>query len=259
MSDFASLLTTKRLGRQAKFVNSTGSTNRDVSEAAAAGAAEGYLVAADDQTDGRGRLDHKWFSPPGVNLYWSLLLRPQVPPDRAASLPLVMGLAVAEAFTTTAPGFLPMIKWPNDILVNGKKLCGILCEMQLTRSRVDSIIAGIGINVNITADMFPKDIAGQATSLAIELGRVCDRQAVLAAVLNTFEPLYDEWCAFGFTALAAQVNVHDILRDRPVSIVDGGRPISGIGAGIRADGALMLSTKKGLIPVYSGEAHVTQR
>ena len=249
-------MTTKRIGRAFRFLKETGSTNRDMDAAGAAGAPEGLLIAADAQTAGCGRMTRGWFSPPGVNLYFSLLLRPDVAPYCAVSLPLVIGLAVAEGLAECEPSLQPQIKWPNDIYVNGKKICGILCEMQLAGDAINYLIAGVGVNVNILAAQLPPELRASATSVAIEIGQSASRETVLASILNRFEPLYDQWRAFGFTALVQQVNLFDMLRDMPIRMELSGTPIEGTACGIRRDGALLLRTTDGLMPVYSGEAHI---
>ena len=179
------LLATRRLGRDLRYLAETGSTNRDIAVLAQAGAQEGVTVVADRQNAGRGRMTRAWFSPPEVNLYVSLLLRPEIEPGRAASLPLVAGLAVAEALEQVAPGCTPRIKWPNDILSGGRKICGVLCEMQAEADRVRYIIPGLGVNVNLTRAMLPAELRERATSLRIEAGHAFSRAAVLAAIMST--------------------------------------------------------------------------
>jgi BirA family biotin operon repressor/biotin-[acetyl-CoA-carboxylase] ligase len=250
------LLTTRSLGRECLYVEETGSTNRDVAARAQAGAAEGLALAAGSQSAGRGRLARAWFSPPGVNLYFSLLLRPDVELARAASLPLVMGLAVAEALSGLAPAVRPLVKWPNDILAQGRKLCGILCEMQAETDRVRHIIAGVGVNVNLTRPQLPEELRDRATSLRIEAGKTFSRAAVLAAVLNRFEPLYDRWREEGLGPLVPALSGRDALRGRTIAVEQGARRIAGRAEGIQPDGALLLRTAEGLVPIYSGEAHI---
>jgi len=249
-------LATKRIGRAFRFLKEADSTTRIVDAEGTAGTGEGLLVMADMQTAGRGRMDRGWFSPPGVNLYFSLLLRPDVEPHCVASLPLVVGLAVAEGLAECAPALQPKIKWPNDIHVGGKKICGILCEMHLKDGRVDYLVAGIGVNVNILAKHLPPELQATATSIAIETGQTIPRENVLAAILNRFEPLYDEWRAFGFKALAQQVNMLDALRGKHLRMELSGKPTEGTASGILPDGALLLKTPKGTTSVYSGEAHI---
>lgn len=251
------LLTTRCLGRDCRYVAETGSTNRDAAALAEAGVPEGVVVAAGTQTVGRGRMTRTWFSPPAANLYFSLLLRPAVEPGRASSLPLVIGLAVAEALAALAPETRPLIKWPNDILVSNKKVCGILCEMQVeTDCCVRHVVAGIGVNLNLAQAELPKELSSRATSLRIEAGRRFSRAAVLAAILNRFEPLYDEWCAQGFEALLAKIEKRDALRGKTITLEQGGHRIEGRADGLFPDGALRLVTEQGSVPIYSGEAHI---
>jgi BirA family biotin operon repressor/biotin-[acetyl-CoA-carboxylase] ligase len=255
-AEVAPLLTTRRIGRDCRYRAETGSTNRDVATLAFAGAEEGVVVAAGAQTAGRGRMTRIWFSPQGENLYFSMLLRPAVEPGRAASLPLVTGLAVAEALAELAPETNPLIKWPNDILIGNKKVCGILCEMQAETDCVRHIIPGIGVNLNLLREKLPEELCGRATSLRIETGRSFSRAAVLAAILNRFEPLYDRWCAEGFEPLLGAIRARDALRGQAITVDQGGRRISGVADGILPDGALRLVTEQGAVPVYSGEAHI---
>jgi len=250
------LLTTRRLGRDCRYVAETGSTNRDVAALAQGGAEEGLVMVAGRQTAGRGRMTRVWFSPPGVNLYFSVLLRPAVEPGRAASLPLVAGLAVADALAGLIPGLAVRIKWPNDILIGGKKLCGILCEMQAETDCVRHIVLGVGMNVNLTDDQLTGELRGRATSLRIEAGRTFSRVAVLAAVLNQFEPLYDRWRMEGLGPLLEAIGTYDALSGRDITLDQGGSQITGRADGIQADGALRLMTGQGAVSVYSGEAHI---
>jgi BirA family biotin operon repressor/biotin-[acetyl-CoA-carboxylase] ligase len=249
-------ITTKRMGRAFRFLKVTDSTNRNAGAAGVSGLPEGWMIVADRQTAARGRMDRRWFSPAGVNLYFSLLLRPDVELQSAASLPLVIGLAVAEGLVECEPSLQPKIKWPNDIYINGKKICGILCETQLRGNTIDYLIAGIGVNVNVTAEQLPPELHASATSIAIELGKEVPRENVLASILNRFEPLYDQWRAFGFKALVQQVNMFDVLRDKPIRMELSGKPIEGTASGIQPDGTLLLRTADGMTSVCSGEAHI---
>jgi len=250
------LLVTRWLGRDLRYLAETGSTNRDIAVLAQAGAQEGVTVVADRQRAGRGRMTRTWFSPPEVNLYVSLLLRPEIEPGRAASLPLVAGLAVAEALEQVAPGCALGNKWPNDILSGGRKICGVLCEMQAESDRVRYIIPGLGVNVNLTRTMLPAELCERATSLRIEAGHAFSRAAVLAAILNAFEPLYDCWRTDGLEPLLPRLARLDALFGRTIELEQGGRRLAGRADGILPDGALRLVTAQGAVPVYSGEAHI---
>ena len=249
-------LTTQRMGRNCRYVENTDSTNHDVARLAMDGMAEGLMVVAEQQGAGKGRMARVWFSPPEVNLYFSLLLRPAVELSRAASLPLLMGLAVAEALSGLAPEIQPEVKWPNDILLKGRKLCGILCEMHVETDRVGAIIAGVGVNVNLTEEMLPDELRKRATSLRIATGSVFARAQVLSAIINCFEPYYDQWRLEGFAPFVQLLAERDALYGKQVTLEQGGRRLTGKMQGVQADGALLLATAQGLECVYSGEAHI---
>jgi len=255
MNGYFEQLNTAWLGRDARFLQETESTNRDCDVAAAAGAAEGLLISAEMQTAGRGRLGRFWFSPLYANLYFSILLRPAVDPVVATTLPLVVGLAVAEALMEAFPVLAPKIKWPNDIWIQGRKVCGILCEMQLAGERVSAVIAGVGLNVNLTQTQFPEALRSTATALQHEVGHPLERGAVLAGIMNHLEPLYCAWQQQGFAPLAERIQRVDALLGQPLRMNLVGSPVEGFGAGIQADGALCIRTADGALQaVYSGEA-----
>jgi BirA family biotin operon repressor/biotin-[acetyl-CoA-carboxylase] ligase len=182
------LLTTNFIGRRLLYFSSTTST-MDVARAEAeTSAPDGTVVLAEEQTRGRGRFDRAWVSPAGLNLYQTLIMRP--PLDRLRSLSIVSPLAVALAVEDVTNLEL-RIKWPNDVLINGRKLSGILIESEIVVDSVEYALVGIGINVNFDIDQSP-DIAGIATSLKRELGRETSREELLAAFLNHFERLYED-------------------------------------------------------------------
>lgn len=175
------------------MVAQTTSTNAHVAEAAHRGAAEGLVVAAEYQSRGRGRLDRGWESPPGAGLTFSVLLRPQqVASNRWPWLPLLTGVAVAEA-TTRLAAVEAGLKWPNDVLVGGRKLAGILLE-RVGGSSAPAAVVGVGLNVTTTAEELAEPTA---TSLLLEGATTYDREAVLRAVLHTLEALYTRWRSVG--------------------------------------------------------------
>jgi BirA family biotin operon repressor/biotin-[acetyl-CoA-carboxylase] ligase len=248
------LLKTARLGRTFDLLPSCGSTN-DVLTARAPAAGEGLLVAANEQTNGRGRRGRAWHSPPGENLYASLLLRPSRPARQAASLTLIAGVAVAQALGGL--GFSPRLKWPNDVILEtdrGRyKVAGLLVEMASEGERVRHVILGLGVNVN--AGGFPAELASVATSLRLVCGAPIERAAVLAGFLNAFEPLYDDWLAHGSAAGLAAWTSHAILGQR--GWVDrGGERIEGVATAVDESGALLLRTDSGAtIPIHAGEVN----
>jgi len=182
-------LHTQRIGRSFHFVPTTESTNLVASRMAAADAADGLVVAADTQTNGRGRLARTWFSPPGVNIYASVLIRPRVEPAVAPQVALLTALAVVRALREVHPELDAGIKWPNDVYLSGRKVAGILCEMSAEVDYVHHLVVGIGMNVNMPRDQFPACLAEIATSLRAETGTDFPRATVLAAILNEMEPV----------------------------------------------------------------------
>ena len=212
----------------------------------ARGGAPGDVFTASYQTAGRGRLDHRWLSPPGENLMMSAVIDVSgLEPQDAATLPLAVGLAVAEALRPLAGPLA--LKWPNDILSSGRKLAGILCE----RAGAGAI-AGIGVNVRQTR--FPPAIAGRATSLAL-LGGDASVEAVRDAILAVLSQTLATWRSGGLAAVWPRLAAIDFLKGRQVAVrqADGAAPsASGLCGGIRRDGALDVAGQ----PVWAGEAHI---
>lgn len=237
-------------------VDSTGSTNADLARAARNGAPEGTVLCARNQTAGRGRQGRTWVSGKGDGLYFSLLLRPAVEPLVAATLPLAVGLAVAEAIEPFV-GNRVAVKWPNDILVGGRKICGILCEMEADGGGVRHVIAGIGLNVNLDVARLPADVAPVATSMRAVAGRVFDERDVLRAVLASLDKVYTAWLDGGLEAVLPRLRERDALLGRRVSMGLSGKPVEGVAAGIASSGALLLRKSDGAVEeVFSGEAHI---
>lgn len=245
---------------EVKRLASTASTNADLAALARKGEArEGLVLVAERQTAGRGRQGRSWFSMPGRCLCFSLLLRPKVAPPLAATMPLAIGSAVAD---TIAPLLAPAkvaVKWPNDILVDGRKICGILCEMGATAEAVDYIVAGIGLNVNLDAADLPDELAAQATSMSLAAGRKFDLKRLLDALLASLGETYGRWQEHGLEAVRTQLDARDALRGRHVTIRLAGPPLSGTCEGIAASGALLLRLGDGTLrEVFSGEAVETR-
>ena len=250
------LLETTRIGRSFSFLGTTDSTNLQARAIARDGAAEGSVVVADSQTGGRGRMRRAWSSPPGVNLYCSIVLRPPVPTVRVPEIPLVAAAAIHEAIGSECPALQIFVKWPNDILCGGRKLCGILCEMESEPDFTHFVVVGFGLNVNL--DPVPEELQGIATSLRIEAGAAFSRARLLAAVLNRFERIYDEWLGnsdLGF--LLPRLERYAWLQGKAVRIEQFDRIIAGTVSGLSPQGHLMLLGEDGgLTAVSSGEAHL---
>src|SRR3954468_1224094 len=174
--DIQKSLEAARLGKKIHYFPEIDSTNRFAFSLASKGGEEGEVVIAESQSDGKGRLGRSWFSPPGVNLYLSIILRPKLAPADAAQLTLMSAVAVAETVKCFL-GAPPAIKWPNDILVAGKKIAGILTESSIDRARLHFAVIGVGVNVNVTAELLPEEIRGRTTSLRILKNKPVDRTA----------------------------------------------------------------------------------
>jgi BirA family biotin operon repressor/biotin-[acetyl-CoA-carboxylase] ligase len=181
-------LDTKYLGCEIHSLAEVDSTNSYASKLAAAGAPEGTVVVSEHQTAGRGRLGRKWVSPPGVNIYVSVILRPEVPPSDAPMVTLAASVPLTRAIK--AYGLPAAIKWPNDVLINGRKAAGILTEMSAEPDLVRHIVLGVGIDVNMQKGAFPKELKETATSMMMELGGRVDRAGLLRRFLSELEGAY---------------------------------------------------------------------
>ena len=187
-------LQTEKMGRPLYFYPETDTTNDRVRELALEGLPEGTLAVAEMQTAGRGRMGRAWQAPKDSGIWMSLLLRPDIPPMQASVLTLLTGIAIAEAIEEVTDVEVG-IKWPNDILLNGKKLVGILTEMDCDMEKIHSVTVGMGINVNTKA--FPEELQDIATSLYLETGRESDRAVIVGCVMKHFEALYEEFLTEG--------------------------------------------------------------
>ena len=227
------------------------STNRLAAELARGGAAEGTTVVAEQQTAGRGRLGRTWVSPASVNLYASMVLKPRIPPLEVPRLTLVAGLAVAEAIRDSG-AFEPRIKWPNDVLLDGRKVAGILTELEAEADRVRFVIVGIGVNLNATKSDFPPDLRTKATSLALASGAPVDRAAFTGRLLTRLDAAYGAFLDGGFAALRHRYEELHGLVGLAVTI-DGTPPLAGTVRGVDDGGALLVETGGGIERVVSGE------
>ncbi len=249
-------LQTSVLGQRIEHHRSVMSTNAQARKLAREGAPEGLVVTADAQTGGRGRMQRVWHSPPGVNLYFSIVLRPPVPPRVVPQIPLLAAAALHTALASVAGGVDLRIKWPNDLLAGGRKLCGILCEMESEADMTHVVIVGIGVNVNLRA--LPPEIETVATSLLLEIGREFSRPELLASILNAFEPLYRRWLEVQDLSLVLDyLEEYSWLRGKQVEVDQYGRRFTGIASGISPTGELLLDMADGSQTlVSSGETHL---
>ena len=233
----------------------TDSTNEVVKRAFREGAKEGFLAIADEQTAGKGRQGRRWASPKGAAIYMSFLLTPSCPPEKTPALTLVMALAVAEAIRD-AYRLPAMIKWPNDIVVNEKKVCGILTEAVIGADGRLSAVVGTGLNANNPG--FEGDYARWATSLRIELGHPVDRARLTAGILESFVRHYGTFSETGdLSGLSGTYNHLLVSRDRPVRIEDPAGAYTAISRGINTSGELLAELPDGKSrAIMSGEVSV---
>lgn len=240
-------LTTAVLGHRIEYRESVTSTNDLAKELARAGAPEGLLVIAEEQVGGKGRLGRAWASPPGVGVWMSVVLRPPLPPFEAARLTLCAAVAVAAAIRAVT-GVPAGIKWPNDIVVQDRKLCGILTEMEADWDRVNFAVVGIGINVNTPAAAFPPELQATATSLLAAGGRPVPRAPLVRAVLVGLETAYRETVAGHFDRVLDRWRAFSATLGREVRIlpVAAGQPeLTGVAEAIDPDGALVVRLPDG--------------
>lgn len=240
--DIGCHLETRSLARRLVLLDRTASTNDDALRLGREGAPDGTVVLAEQQSRGRGRLGRSWVSAPRRNLYMSVLLRPVIAPVDAPQLSLVAGLALARAVEEL--GVEAQIKWPNDIVVGGRKLAGILTEIEAEADRVGHVVVGMGLNVNSQASEFPAELQSRATSLRDQLGAPLSRAMVLATVMRNFESCLDVFVDGGFAPLAAAWQQRSSLQGRDVEIVGVASSWRGRCAGIDWDGALLVQDER---------------
>ena len=236
----------QRLGGKIHYFSVIDSTNVYARRLAEQGAPEGVVVVADTQTQGRGRLGRRWISPPHSNLYLSVILRPQLPPVHAPQVTLMAAVALAETIESFV-SISPAIKWPNDILVHGKKLAGILTELSCGPDCVDFVILGIGVNVNFPPSEMPSDIRERATSIFGVTQKKVSREAFLRRLIHDLDRCYGELEELGFGALAPRWEAHFGFRGRRVRVELLDQVVVGRAKGIDRDGALILEGDDGSV------------
>lgn len=245
---------TKWAGKTVHFAEEVDSTNEWAKILGKEGAVHGTLAVAEYQSAGKGRLGRRWTAPRGSAITMSLLLRPDIEPQYAPMLTIVMGLSVAQAARKI--GVKTSIKWPNDVVVSKKKICGILTEMSVEEGQIRYVIIGTGINVNL--DTLPEELADKATSLYLETGRIYDRNEMIACVMEYFEENYERFMKTGdLTFLQEDYNRMLANRGQPVRILDPLEPYEGIAHGINEKGELVVEKTDGtMVCVSAGEVSV---
>ena len=253
--ELAPLLEGSLFGTNILYHEETRSTNEDGKAAANAGAPDGTVVVTEFQGTGHGRLSRGWFCPKGEGVLFSVILRPtSFLPQEAPKCTLLAAVAVARAIRSL--GLDVGIKWPNDILANGKKLVGILTEMSAEMERIHYIVIGIGINVNIAADEFSPDIQDTATSLSILAGHTVDRRQLLAAILHEMETLYIAVQKDGFAPMFDAWRALSVTLGQDVSVLAPGETFEGRAVDIDDTGALLVDTAAGRRRVLAGDVSI---
>lgn len=243
-SEIKPILTTGWMGRTIHHFQTIDSTNSKAYQLALHGAEEGEVVVAESQEKGRGRLGRPWYSPPSLNLYLSVILRPKIPPHQASLLTLMAAVATADAVQEIS-GLLPLIKWPNDILLRDRKVAGLLNEIHSGMDRVHFVILGIGVNLNMDGKLFSKEIRKVATSLKKEMGRAVSRKAFLQALLQKLEAWYEIFLKEGAPPVLKAWRDRAQIKGRPVRVTSSGETLTGIAVDIDSDGDLILKTEDG--------------
>ena len=250
-------LDTEIIGKEMEYHPSVDSTNRLAKKLAYHGAAEGTIVVAEEQTGGKGRLERNFYSPRGKGIWFSVILRPNFLPHDAPKCTLMAAVAVAEAMKRF--NMKAQIKWPNDIMFNGRKLVGILTEISGELGKINYLVIGIGINVNISRDDFPEELQPVAASLSEICGEEISRVKFLRAVLEEFDKLYREVNSTGFDNVLKiwrKYNVTLGKNIRVISAIDGGETFTGRAVDLNSDGALVVKTDNGLRAVYAGDVSI---
>ena len=252
--ELSSIRRTKWLGRDIYFYPEVTSTNTKARELADEGAAHGSLVVAEVQTQGRGRRGRQWSAPKGVGIWFSLILKPQIEPNCASMLTLVAAMAVAKGIGEVT-NIRPSIKWPNDVVLSGKKVCGILTEMSAQIDYINHIVVGIGINVK--RQDFPEEIAATATSVEAECGEKISRSQLLMAVLDAFERYYELYLqTMDVSLFQEEYNSFLANRDNQVKVLDPRGAYEGIARGVNEKGELLVEVDGRMTTVNSGEVSV---
>lgn len=259
-AELGSLLATKELGRPCLCFEELDSTNRKAKQLAEAGGAHGTLICAEKQTLGKGRRGRSWDSPPGEAVYMSLILRPSIKPANASMLTLVMGLAVAEAcneMLAELPGetVRVQLKWPNDLVVNGRKITGILTEMSTEIDFIHYVVIGVGINVNTRT--FSEELTS-AGSLYLAAGRTFSRAKLIARCMEAFEKYYEIFLRTeDLSGLREQYGKLLVNAGREVRVLAPGNEYTGTALGIDDRGELLVQRENGQTEaVYAGEVSV---
>lgn len=245
-ADIKSGLNCQLIGQSVISLTETDSTNAQARRLAEDGAPAGTVIVADQQSAGRGRLGRRWESPSGVNLYCSILLRPEIPVQQAPQLTFLSAVAVVETLNKVCQ-LSARVKWPNDILVGDAKISGLLNEMNAETEQVHFVILGIGINLNMIANQFPESLNYPATSAFLETGQRVDRLIFLRTFLQCLDHYYAEFLQRGFFPIRQRWESYCDILNTQVMVEQGAEVIRGTVVGLDSDGALRLQLDSGRI------------
>ncbi len=245
-------LSTNRFGQQIRYRQQVDSTQLLAHEWAREGVEEGALVITEEQVQGRGRLGRTWVSPPRSGIWMSLILQPSIPLIQAPQLTLLTSVALTRALRK-ATDLEIQIKWPNDLLIQGKKICGILTETRGEQDQVQYVVVGMGINVNVTESSWPEDVKKTATSLAIEGKRTYPRAQLIAEILKELEGLYDAYLIHGFDPIRILWEEYAGMLGRQIRTLTPDGPVEGTAVGLDSSGALLIQRGGQVSPVFSAE------
>ncbi|MFP2929893.1 biotin--[acetyl-CoA-carboxylase] ligase [Pyxidicoccus sp. 3LG] len=241
--ELSPLLSTREMGRTVHHHESLGSTNELAFRLAQDGAEHGEVVVAEQQTAGKGRRGRVWVSPPGLNLYFSAILRPELPPQRAPELTLVAAVALAE--TLRDWGTEAAIKWPNDVHIDGRKVAGILTELSAEPERVHFVVVGVGVNLNSREEHFPEDLRATATSLSLVTGQRVPRARFAAALWTRLEEWLERYLEEGFDAVRTRWKALSSTLGQDVLVRTDRQELRGVAEDIDPSGALLVRTEGG--------------
>lgn len=257
VSNIQKYLQTQRYGKTIHYMKTCTSTQYIAHDWAQKGAVDGTVIISEEQLEGKGRMARPWASRAEKGIWMSLILKPILTPQQAPQITLVAAVAIVRAVEEVT-GLLVDIKWPNDLLINGKKVTGILTELQADPDQIKAVILGIGMNVNQSEADFPTELTDIATSLSIELGKEVNRAKLVAAMLKQLEYYIDLYVAQGFKPIKLLWESYATTIGKPVRAVILQETIEGTAIGITAEGMLELRLKDGTLrKIYSGDIEFT--
>jgi BirA family transcriptional regulator, biotin operon repressor / biotin---[acetyl-CoA-carboxylase] ligase len=246
-------LKAKLIGAKIIHFLETDSTNTRAQQYALDGCQEGTVITAESQTKGRGRRNRDWYSPHGKGIYMSVILYPRISLKELPKITLAAAVAATEALQASA-GIRVEIKWPNDLLMNNKKICGILTELNSLGNEKNVVIVGIGINVNTPLEMFPADIADIATSILIETKQKIPRPVIIKSLIENFDHYYEIFLNGGFNSILDKWKDSSNIVGRKINVKQAGAHVTGTVVDVDMDGALLVRDNDGVIQtIYSGD------